>query len=141
MTASAAARSTSSKGFASTRGSPSRCSKPRLAANADAIVAQSKGIAGTDEAEFLENLDLLETLVRDAVRAAVREGDPALIHADIGPQLARLGGQLGAECGSRLLYSIEALRSEMMFTPNRPLMVEALLAAAAGGPFPRARRR
>ena len=58
----------------------------------------------------------------------------------VAPRLAALGANLGPERGARILERIDGLRAEMIFTPNRPLMVEALMTAVAGGPLPALRR-
>jgi len=99
---------------------------PRLAAE----------LAGKTEAHLAEHLDMVEVLLRDAARAALRDDDPALVHADLAPRLARLGRSLDPLRAARLLTGIERLRGSLRLNLNRTLVAESVLAALAGGPIP-----
>jgi DNA polymerase-3 subunit delta' len=93
-------------------------------------------LAGRSETTLIEGLAIAEALLRDATRAATRQGDPSLIHADLAERLERLGQRLDPQRSAALVRSLERLRAELRFNVNRTLVAESLLAAVAGGPIP-----
>ena len=100
------------------------------------LPGMAAGLAGKDETTLIDSLDLLESLLRDAARAAL-DGNPAgLIHADLSTRLGRLGAKLGPVRAATLVSAIERLRGDLRFNVNRLLVAESLLAAVAGGPMP-----
>ena len=100
------------------------------------IPAAAAALAGKTETHWLENIDLLTGLLRDASRAALDADSPALIHADLANRLAGSGRKLTAGRVAALLASIERVRSGLRFNINRTLAAETVLAAIAGGPLP-----
>jgi DNA polymerase-3 subunit delta' len=93
-------------------------------------------VAGSSEETLAEGLCLLESIVRDAARAALRANDPALIHVDLRPRVERIGQALGAPRAAAIVRSIELLRGQLRFHLNKTLVAESVLAAIAGGPLP-----
>jgi DNA polymerase-3 subunit delta' len=93
-------------------------------------------IAGKTETHLVENLELLQILLRDAGRAGRNPGDAGLVHADLSDRLEELGRRLGPERAAGLVQSVERLRGQLRFNLNRTLIAESILAAVAGGPLP-----
>jgi DNA polymerase-3 subunit delta' len=90
-----------------------------------------------DEDAFLERLDLVSALLRDAARATVGGSvEGALLHADQAARLRALGARLGRARLAALLAALERARGDLRFYVNRTLVTETLLAALAGGPVP-----
>lgn len=109
----------------------------RLAAPPKGLVdlaPMAKAFVGEGEESFLEGLDVLETLLRDAARAAA--GGGGLVHADLATRVGRLGARIGTVRAARLVESVERVRADLRFHLNRTIAAEALLAAIAGGPPP-----
>lgn len=100
------------------------------------IPAAAAAVSGKTETTWLENIDLLTGLLRDAGRAAMDADSSALIHADLAERLAGSGRQLTPQRVADLLASIERVRSGLRFNVNRTLAAETVLAAIAGGPLP-----
>lgn len=96
----------------------------------------ARDLAGKDEKTLLESLHLLQTLLRDASRAAINPDDPCLVHADVAERLAALGQRLTPRRAALLVASTDRLRGELRFSLNRTLIAESLLAGVAGGPIP-----
>jgi DNA polymerase-3 subunit delta' len=90
-------------------------------------------LAGGDEEEMIEGLDLLEGLLRDASRSTL--GTSALLNTDRADRLAVLGGKLGPRRSAEILGSVERVRGDLRFHLSRALVTESLLAAVAGGPL------
>jgi len=93
-------------------------------------------LAGKDEDDLGEGLDLLVALLRDAARASSGSPREALIHADAADRLTELGNRLGPARAAMLVEAVERLRGQLRFNLNRTLVAESLLAAVAGGPLP-----
>ena len=93
-------------------------------------------VAGTSEETLIEGLELLEGILRDAARAALCPGDPAVNHVDVRARLERVGGVLGAVRAAAIVRSIEVLRGQLRFHLNKTMVAESLLVAVAGGPVP-----
>ncbi|HET9298636.1 MAG TPA: DNA polymerase III subunit delta' [Candidatus Polarisedimenticolaceae bacterium] len=90
-----------------------------------------------DEDAFLERLDLVQALLRDAARAVTGDGaGDALLHADQAVRLRTLGARLGRARLAALLPALERLRGDLRFYVNRTLLTESVVAALAGGPIP-----
>ncbi|MDH3627618.1 MAG: AAA family ATPase [Acidobacteriota bacterium] len=100
------------------------------------LPAAAVALAGKTETQWLENVDLLTGLLRDAGRAALDKENPALIHADLAARLAVSGRRLTPVRVAALLRSIEHVRSGLRLNLNRTLAAETVLAAIAGGPLP-----
>ena len=98
------------------------------------IAAMAKSMVGDGEEAFLEALDLVETILRDAARSAAGAG--ALMHADRGARIEAIGRRLGALRAAELLGGVERVRANLRFHLNRTLAAEALLTSLAGGPAP-----
>jgi len=111
----------------------------RGSAAAAELPAMAAALAGRDEPTLLESLALLQELLRDAARATVDPEDLTLVHSDLRERLAALGRRLGEVRSARLSEAVDELRGGLRFNLNRTLVVESLLAAAAGGPIPRGR--
>jgi DNA polymerase-3 subunit delta' len=94
----------------------------------------SDRILGEAEPELLEGLGLAAALLRDAARRA--SGCNTILHADLASRIEKLGRTLGAGRASDLAALTDRLRGELRLNVNKTLVVEALLAAVAGGPFP-----
>jgi len=110
-----------------------------LAASPSAVVdlaRMASVIAGKTQTHLLANLEMLETLLRDAARAGQFEDDPALVHADLAVRLRALGRRIGPERAASLVASVERLRRDLRLNVNRTLVAESILAAVAGGPIP-----
>jgi DNA polymerase-3 subunit delta' len=110
-----------------------------LAGSPEALADLSKRaafLAGKDEDELGEGLDLLEALLRDAARASSGAPREALLHADAAEELTELGNRLGPVRAGRIVEAVERLRGQLRFNINRTLLAESLLAAVAGGPLP-----
>lgn len=112
------------------------------AASGPAALADLPALVATfapkeDEDAFLERLDLVQGLLRDAARAVAgdRAGD-ALLHADQAVRLRALGARLGRTRLAALLPALERLRGDLRFYVNRTLLTESVVAALAGGPIP-----
>jgi DNA polymerase-3 subunit delta' len=110
-----------------------------LAASPDGLahLADRTGrLAGSSDAEFLEGLEIVQGLLRDAARCA--SGMPAaeLEHSDLADRVHALGGRLGAARAAALVTSVDRCRSYTRFHVNRSLITEAILAAVTGGPLP-----
>lgn len=102
-----------------------------------AELPSSTALLGVKEQDaLLEALDVCESLLRDAARAASGLDGRDLMHADLAPRLAALGHKLGGPRAAALVRAIEALRADLRFNVNRTLLAETLLAAVAGGPVP-----
>lgn len=106
--------------------------RPTAAAELPGVAA---ALAGKDDATLHGSLDLFQTLLRDACRAALDPGAD-LIHRDQADRLALLGKRLGRERATGLIRSIDRARAAGRINLNRTLVAEALLAAVAGGPLP-----
>jgi DNA polymerase-3 subunit delta' len=102
-------------------------------ADVPAVVA---ALLGDDEDGFLEGLEILEALLRDAALVAAGAAVERLVHADARERTAALGGRLGAPRAAAIVRSVERLRHDLRLNVNRTLVAEALLAAVAGGPVP-----
>ncbi len=105
------------------------------ASSVAALPAHAATLAGDDEPDLVDGLDLVESLLRDAARAAGADGD-ALVHADLAPRLIGLGARLGTTRAAALVESAERVRGFLRVNANRTLIADALLAAVAGGPLP-----
>jgi DNA polymerase-3 subunit delta' len=91
-------------------------------------------IVGEGEADFLEGLDLVMALLRDAARAA--SGGGAILHADVAPRVDSLGRAMGARRATEIVAVADGLRGDVRLNLNKALVCEALLAAVAGAPIP-----
>jgi hypothetical protein len=98
------------------------------------LPAMAKALVGEDEESFLEGLDLVESILRDAARSAAGAGSP--IHVDRASRVASLGTRLGVLRAAELVDGIERVRADLRFHLNRTLAAESVLAAIAGGPPP-----
>ncbi|HJQ99353.1 MAG TPA: hypothetical protein VJ826_13655, partial [Candidatus Polarisedimenticolaceae bacterium] len=87
-------------------------------------------LAGEDEDELVEGMELLASLARDAARLA--SGRSEVLHADAGPRLQDLAEALGMRGGSEIVALASRLRSDLRVNVNRTLVAETLLAAVAG---------
>lgn len=111
----------------------------RLTARPAALAEMARfaeSVAGSSEESLAEGLGLLEGIVRDAARSALRPGDPAVIHVDVRPRIERIGAVLGAPRAAAIVRSIEVVRGQLRFHLNKTLVAESVLAALAGGPLP-----
>lgn len=111
----------------------------RLTARPPALAEMGRfaeSVAGSSEETLAEGLGLLEGIVRDAARSALRPGDPAVIHVDVRPRVERIGDALGAVRAAAIMRSIEVVRGQLRFHLNKTLVAESLLASLAGGPLP-----
>src|SRR6185295_9072380 len=59
------------------------------------LAAHAASLAGNDEATLDAGLDLLLTLLRDALRVLAPGATETLVHADLRRELERVGGRLG----------------------------------------------
>lgn len=91
-------------------------------------------LLGDDETWLFESFDLLAALLRDAARSA--SGRPSILHTDVAPRLAALGGALGAARAAELVGLSDRLRGDLRLNVNKTLLAETLFAAVAGGPVP-----
>jgi DNA polymerase-3 subunit delta' len=98
------------------------------------LPAMAKALVGEDEDSFLEGLDLVEEILRDAARTAAGAGAP--IHVDRASRVASLGTRLGVRRAAELVEGIERVKADLRFHLNRTLAAESVLAAIAGGPPP-----
>ena len=101
------------------------------------LPAQVGALAGKDDRELEEGLDLFAGLLRDAARLAAGGDLDPLTHRDIAARLAELSGRLGCDRGAELVRTTDVLRRGLRTNLNKTLMIESLLAAVAGGPIPR----
>ncbi len=111
----------------------------RLAARPPAIdelARFAERVAGSSEDALVEGLGLVESIVRDAARTALRRGDAAVIHVDVRSRVERIGEALGPVRAAAIIRSIEVLRGQLRFHLNKTLVAESVLAAIAGGPLP-----
>jgi len=105
----------------------------RLAASPRGVLslgADAAALAGEDEDELVEGMELLTALARDAARLA--SGRSEVLHADAGPRLQELARALGMRGGSEIVALASRLRSDLRVNVNRTLVAETLLAAVAG---------
>jgi DNA polymerase-3 subunit delta' len=93
-------------------------------------------LAGKSEPHFIEHLDMIAVLLRDAARAGLREDDPALVHADLAARLGGLGRRIDPLRAARMIAAIDRMRGGARLNLNRLLLIETVLAAVAGGPCP-----
>jgi DNA polymerase-3 subunit delta' len=91
-------------------------------------------IVGESEPELYEGLDLVSALLRDAARAATGRG--ALLHADVGPRIEKLGRALGAERAAEVVALADRLRGDLRLNLNRVLVCETVLSVVAGARLP-----
>lgn len=103
---------------------------------ASELPAMAAKLAGKDEPVFLENLTMLQTLLRDALRSGLDGADHALVHADLAHRLTHLRDRLGPRRTAELIHGIDRLRGDLRFNLNRVLIAESLLAGACGAPLP-----
>jgi len=100
------------------------------------LPAATASLGPKDEGDFLEGLDLLESLLRDAALCDSGATRELLVHPDLEPRVRALGKTLGARRAADLVRSVERSRSELRFFLNKTLIAEALFAAVGGGPIP-----
>lgn len=93
-------------------------------------------LTGASEPEWLEGLDLVQSLLRDAARVSAGMGADGLSHPDLAAELARVARALGPERSAALVGAVDEIRRRMRFHANTRLQAEHLLAAIAGGPLP-----
>lgn len=93
-------------------------------------------IVGSDEESFLEGLELIQTLLRDAALPGGSGPTPARVHVDLAGRTAALGARIGALRAARLVEAVDESRARTRFHANRTYLAEALLAAIAGAPVP-----
>jgi DNA polymerase-3 subunit delta' len=106
-------------------------SSPRAAAD---LNDYAERIVGESEADLLEGLDLVQSLLRDAARVA--SGSAALLNADLAPRVGALGRLLGAHRATDIVTLTDRLRGDLRLNLNKTLVAETLLASVAGGPIP-----
>ena len=102
---------------------------PARAADIPAVAA---ALAGEDEADLLEGLDLAAALLSDVARHASGRG--ALLHGDAVDRIATLARALGAERAAAIVSLIDRTRGDLRLNVNKALALETILAAVAGGP-------
>jgi DNA polymerase-3 subunit delta' len=101
----------------------------------EGLPAMAVVLAGKDESTLRDGLDMLEGLLRDALRTGATDDD-GLIHPDLAGELRRVADRIGTRRAAQLVSSVERLRGDLRFNTNRTLIAEALLVAVAGGPLP-----
>ena len=102
----------------------------------DRLPADGEAFAGKEEPLFVERLDLMSALLRDAGRLASTGDCDGITHQDLADRLQRLGETLSPARCAELIRTIDRLRDQLRFNLNRKLVSDALLAAVAGGPLP-----
>ena len=102
-------------------------------ARAAEIPAAAAALAGDDESDLLEGLELVAALLSDAARHAAGRGE--LLHADAEARIAALGRALGASRAAALVGLTDRLRGDLRLNVNKALLLETILAAVAGGPI------
>lgn len=106
-------------------------SSPRAIAG---IASSAAVMAGKDDKTLQSGLDMVQSLLRDASRAA--SGDLELIHIDCQDRLKALGDRLTPARAACLVAGIDRLRGDLRFNVNRTLIAETVLAGVAGAPIP-----
>jgi DNA polymerase-3 subunit delta' len=99
------------------------------------LPAWAAELAGGDESALLDDLEILQGLLRDAARSAGNAAD-RIVPAELGPRVAGLGRRLGARRAAELVSGVDRVRGFLRFNANRVLIAESILAAVAGGPLP-----
>ncbi len=88
------------------------------------------------EDDLWAGLELLESLARDVLRLAVEGTQAEIMHRDARPALEALAQRTPPGRAAELVRSLERLRDDLRFHLNRNVVLQALLAALAGGPLP-----
>lgn len=102
----------------------------------DALPRFAKELAGEDPTALTANLELLEGLLRDAIRLASGAPEDGLVHVDLARRIGALTDRISPARGATLIEGIERARGYLRVNANRTLIAEAVLAAVAGAPVP-----
>jgi len=81
--------------------------------------------------EFEARLDILETLIRDALAVAVGAPESQLINSDLLPELSVISGKISTGQAATWITQIEEMREQLVVNINRKVASDALLMAMA----------
>jgi DNA polymerase III subunit delta' len=81
--------------------------------------------------EFETRLDLLETLIRDALALSVGAAEAQIMNADLLSELNRIGKQITTTRAAAWIALIEDLRDQLVVNINRKIATDALLMSMA----------
>jgi DNA polymerase-3 subunit delta' len=81
--------------------------------------------------EFEERLDLLETLIRDALALSVGAPEAEIMNADLVTELRRVGKNMTTGRAASWIALIEDLREQLVVNINRKVATDALLMSMA----------
>lgn len=84
-----------------------------------------------DDYEF--RLDLLETLVRDALILAAGADETKVVNEDLLPELRRMAGRVNTQSATSWIASIEELREQLTVNINRKIATDSLFLSMASG--------
>lgn len=83
--------------------------------------------------DYEANLELLETLIRDALLVAVGADQERVVNVDILPQLKEIARHTDAKQAANWISQIEELREQLEVNINRKPATDALFLTIAGG--------
>lgn len=81
--------------------------------------------------EFEVRLDILETLIRDALAVAVGASESHLINSDLLTELTGISGKISTGQATTWITQIEEMREQLVVNINRKVATDALLMAMA----------
>ena len=83
--------------------------------------------------DYEASLDILETLIRDAMMLSLGVQDDQIVNDDLRPQLAKVAEHINARTAADWIAKIEELREQLVVKINRKVATDALLLSMASG--------
>jgi len=87
--------------------------------------------ASADRDEYEQQLDVLETLIRDAWGLALGRSKDTVVNSDVISELQKIAGELKSKQAETWLIQIEEVRAALEVNINRRIATDALLAGMA----------
>ena len=76
--------------------------------------------------DYESSLDILETLIRDALMLSLGVEDDQVVNADLRGELARVAESINASTAANWIAKIEELREQLVVNINRKVATDAL---------------
>jgi DNA polymerase-3 subunit delta' len=83
--------------------------------------------------DYESSLDILETLIRDALMLSLGVQDHQIVNDDLRSQLAKVAERINAGTAANWIAKIEELREQLVVNINRKVATDALLLSMASG--------
>ncbi len=83
--------------------------------------------------DYESSLDILETLIRDALMLSLGVQDDQIVNDDLRSQLAKVAEHINARTAADWIAKIEELREQLVVNINRKIATDALLLSMASG--------